>query len=85
MNYFTDGGIRDGAFREGSVGFKVNYRLERSERTRLKRNRKDAKLHALEKATARRKLEAQQRFAVIPEAPDDDRCPANAAISPARL
>jgi len=30
MNYFTDGGIRDGTFMKGSMGFKVNDRVERS-------------------------------------------------------
>jgi hypothetical protein len=46
--------------RDGMV-FKVNYRQQRSERNRVKQNKKDAKLHAREEAAAGRKLEAEQQ------------------------
>ena len=41
--------------------FKVNYRQQRSERNRVKQNKKDAKLHARREAAAGRKLEAEQQ------------------------
>jgi hypothetical protein len=41
--------------------FKLNYRQQRSERNRVKRTKKDAKLHAREEAAAGRKLEAEQQ------------------------
>jgi hypothetical protein len=43
------------------VVFKVNYRQQRSERNRVKQNKKDAKLHAREEAAAGRKLDAAQQ------------------------
>ena len=43
------------------MAFKVNYRLQRSERNRVKQAKKDAKEHAREEAAARRKLEAEQQ------------------------
>jgi hypothetical protein len=39
--------------------FKVNCRQQRSERNRVKQNKKDAKLHAREEAAAGRKLEEE--------------------------
>jgi hypothetical protein len=41
--------------------FKVNYRQQRSERNRVKQNKKDAKLRAREEVAAGRKLEAEQQ------------------------
>jgi hypothetical protein len=41
--------------------FKVNYRQQRSERNRVKQNKKDAKLRTREEAAAGRKPEAEQQ------------------------
>lgn len=41
--------------------FKVNYRQQRSERNRVKQNKKDAKLRAREEAAAGRKVEAEKQ------------------------
>ena len=52
--------------------FKVNYRQQRSEKNRVKQDRKDAKMHAREEAATRRKLGAEQQEELGEATPESD-------------